>query len=109
MCAVRCDASHCCPCNVDLVGNTAAGSPGDSLLYRILLDSFNDAVSVGNGAKNFSGSIATCLQSIGQPMPHDSSVVPVMDMGTTVKALRKHLGGTYDYALHCWGCCMHRP
>ena len=94
MCAVRRGASHCRPCNIDLVGNTAAGSPGELLVHRILLDNLNDdAVSIGHGAKDFSGSIATCLQSIGQPVPHDSSVIPVMEIGTTVEAFRQHLCG----------------
>ncbi len=106
MCAVCCDASHCCPCNIDLVGNTAAGSPGGSLSHSILLDNLSDAVYVRHGVKNFSGSIATCLQSIAQPMPDDSSVVPGMDICTTVKALSKHLGGTYDYVLH-FACTDH--
>ena len=42
-----------CPRSIDLVENTAAGSSGESLLYRILLDNLNDAVSVGHGAKIF--------------------------------------------------------
>ena len=54
-----------------------------------------------NGAKNFSGSIATCLQSVGQPMPLDRGAVPVLEVGTIVEALRRHLGGTHDYSLHC--------
>ncbi len=33
----------------------------------ILLDNLDDAFSVRNGAQNFSGSIAACLQSVGQP------------------------------------------
>jgi len=66
-----------------------------------LLDNLDDAFSIWGGAKNFSGSIATCLQSIGQPMPHDRGVIPVVEVGTIVKALRQHLGGTHDYALHC--------
>jgi len=66
-----------------------------------LLDNLDDAFSVGNGAKNFSGSIATCLQSIGQPMPHDRGVIPVLEVGTIVQALHQYLGGTHDYALHC--------
>ncbi len=32
-------------------------------------------------------------------MPHDSSVVPSVDICTSVKALSKHMGGTYDYIL----------
>jgi len=34
-------------------------------------------------------------------MPHAGGIVPVMEVGTIVKALRQHLGGTHDYALHC--------
>ncbi len=33
-------------------------------------------------------------------MPHAGGIVPVMEVGTIVKALRQHLGGTHDYALH---------
>ncbi len=44
---------------------------------------------------------ATCLQSIGQPMPHDRGVIPVLEVGAIVKALRQRLGGTLDKALHC--------
>ncbi len=61
----------------------------------------DDAFSVGDGAKNFSGSIATCLQSSGQPMPRDRGVIPVLEVGTIVKAMRQHLGGTHDFAMHC--------
>jgi len=39
--------------------------------------------------QELSGSIATCLQSIGQPMPHDRGVIPVPEAGTIVKALRQ--------------------
>ncbi len=49
----------------------------------------------------FSGSIASCLQSIGQPLPHDRGFVPVVEVGAIVKALRQHLDGIHDYALHC--------
>ena len=58
---------------------------------------------IGNGAENFSGSIATCLQSVGQPMPLElgRGAVPILVVGTIVEALRQHLGGTHDYALHC--------
>lgn len=44
--------------------------------------------SVGHGAKNVFGFIAICLQSNGHLLPHDSSIVSVMDIGTTVKAIR---------------------
>lgn len=70
-----------------------------SLSHRILLDNFSDAVYFRHGVKNFSGSRTTCLQSIAQPMPHVSSVVPSVDICTSVKALIKHMGGTYDYIL----------
>jgi len=66
-----------------------------------LLDNLDYAFSVGSGAKKFSGSIATCLQSIGQPMPHDRGVIPILEVGTIVQALRQHIGGTHDYALCC--------
>ncbi len=57
--------------------------------------------AVGSGAKNFSGSIAACLQSVGQPMPLGRDNVPVLEVSTIIEALRQHLGGTHDYALHC--------
>ena len=44
-----------------------AASPVGSLFHMILLDNLHDAFSVENGAKNFSGSTAACLQSVGQP------------------------------------------
>ena len=34
-------------------------------------------------------------------MPHDRGVIPVLEVGTIVKALREHLGGTHDYAMYC--------
>ena len=66
-----------------------------------LLDNLDDAFSVENGAKNFSGSIAACLQSVGQPMPLGRGTVSILEVGTIVEALRQHLGGTHGYALHC--------
>lgn len=36
-------------------------------------------------------------------MPHDSGVIPAMEVGTAVKVLRQHLGSTHDCALHCSG------
>ncbi len=36
-------------------------------------------------------------------MPHDRGVIPVLEVGTIVKALREHLGGTHDYAMYCLG------
>jgi len=66
-----------------------------------LLDNLDDAFAVGNGAKNFSGSIAACLQSVGQPMPFGRGAVPILEIGTIVEALRQHLGGVHDYFLHC--------
>ncbi len=58
-------------------------------------------VLLGNGAKYFSGSTATCLQSVGQPVPSDTGAIHVLKVGAIEKALRQHLGGTHDYALHC--------
>lgn len=55
-------------------------------------------------ARTFSGSIAICLQSVGQPMPSDRGANPVLEAGTIVKPLHQHSVGThasYDYALHC--------
>ncbi len=66
-----------------------------------MLDNLDDAFSVANGAKNFSGSIATCLQSVGQPMPFGRDGVPILEVSTIIEAMRQHLGGTHDYALHC--------
>jgi hypothetical protein len=81
-----------------------------------LLDNLDEAFSVGNGAKNFSGSIATCLQSVGQPVPLGRGAVPILEIGTIIEALRQHLGGTHDYALalsqggpFCLGCFMYIP
>jgi len=81
--------------------NKVAAGPVGLLFHTILLDNLDDAFSAGNGAKNFSGSTAACLQSVGQPMPHDRGVNPVLEVGTIVIALRQRLGGTHDYALHC--------
>ncbi|DBA82196.1 TPA: hypothetical protein ACH3X1_007179 [Trebouxia sp. C0004] len=81
--------------------NKIAASPVGSLFHTILLDNLDDNVSVGNDAKNFSCSIATCLQSVGQPMPVDSGTIPVLEVGTIIEALHQHLGGTHDCALHC--------
>lgn len=81
--------------------NTIAASPVSSLFHTILLDNLNDAFHVGRGAKNFASSVATCLQSVGHLMPHDSSVVPVMEVDALVDALRAHLHGTPDYGMYC--------
>ncbi|DBA82658.1 TPA: hypothetical protein ACH3X1_006901 [Trebouxia sp. C0004] len=58
--------------------NKIAASLVGSLFHTILLDNLDDAFSVGNGAKNFSCSIATCSQSVGQPMRLDSGTIPVL-------------------------------
>ncbi len=81
--------------------NKIAASPSGSLFHTILLDHLDDAVSVGNGAKNFSGSVAACLQSVGhgQSLPFGRGAVPVLEVGTIVEALRQHLCGTHNYAL----------
>ncbi len=84
---------------LQLFRNKVAASPVGLLFHTILPDNLDDAFSVG--AKKFYGSIATYLQSIGQPMPHDRGIIPVLEVGAIVKALRQHLGGTHDYALHC--------
>ncbi|DBA74355.1 TPA: hypothetical protein ACH3X1_011128 [Trebouxia sp. C0004] len=63
--------------------NKIAASPVGSLSHTITLDNLDDAFSVGNGAKNFSCSIATCLQSVGQPMPLDSGTIPVLETNCT--------------------------
>ncbi|DBB02950.1 TPA: hypothetical protein ACH3X1_013546 [Trebouxia sp. C0004] len=34
-------------------------------------------------------------------MPFSGGAVPVLEVGTIIEALRQHLGGTHDYALHC--------
>ncbi len=60
-----------------------------------------DAFSVGNGAKNFSGSIATCLQPVEQPVPLGRVAVPILEVGAIVEALLQHMGSTHEYALHC--------
>jgi len=44
--------------------NKITASPVGSLFHTILLDNIDNAFSAGDSAKNFSGSIATCLQSI---------------------------------------------
>ncbi len=79
--------------------NRLAASPVGSL-FHTMSSKIDDAFSVGRGARNFSGSIAACLQSIGQSMPVYSGIVPNI-VGTVVEALRLHLDGTHDYALHC--------
>ena len=43
-----------------------AASPVGSLFHTVLLDNLDDAFSVENGAKNFSGSIAAC-NLLGSP------------------------------------------
>ena len=73
-----------------------AASPVGSLFHAILLDNFDDAFSVGNGARNCSGSIATCLQSVGQPRPFNTGAIPVLEV-SIVKALLQHLSGTHDH------------
>ena len=65
-------------------------SPVGSLFHTILLDNLDDAVAVGNG---LFGSIASSLQSIGQPMPHNRGFVPVVLHNC--KALRQHLDGIH--------------
>ncbi len=54
----------------------------------MLLDNIDDTFP----AKSFSGSINTCLQSIGQPMamPHDRGVVTVLEVDAIVKGLLQH-------------------
>ena len=52
---------------------------------------------------------SSLLAILGQPVPHESGVIPVREIGTTVKALRQHLCGNYDCVLHCWDRCMHMP
>ena len=81
--------------------NTIAASPVGSLFHTILLDNMHDAFHVRRGAKNFSSSIATCLQSVGHSMPRDRGVIPVMEVAAIIEALREHLRGTHSYALHC--------
>ncbi len=81
--------------------NKIATSHVGSLFHTVLLDNLDDAFSVASGAKNFSGSIATCLQSVGQPMPFGRDGVPILEVSTIIEAMRQHLGGTHDYALHC--------
>ena len=66
------------------VWNQIASGAVGSLFLTILLDNLDNAFSVRNGAKNFSGSIATCLQSVGQPMPFDRGAIPVLEVGTIV-------------------------
>ena len=34
-------------------------------------------------------------------MPFDRDGVPILEVSTIIEALRQHLGGTHDYALHC--------
>ena len=79
--------------------NTIAASPVGS--HTVLLDNIHDAFHVGRGAKNFSSSIATCLQSVGHSMPRDSDVVPIMEVAAVIEALREHLCGIHSHALHC--------
>jgi len=83
--------------------NKIAASPVGSIFHTCLLDNLD-------GAKNFFGSIATCLQSVGQPMPLDRGAIPVLEVGTIVEALRQHLGGAHDNhacKAHPLGCCCH--
>ena len=77
--------------------NTIAARPVGSLFHTILLDNIHDAFHVRRGAKNFSSSIATCLQFVGHSMPRGRGVVPVMEVAAIIEALREHL----RYALHC--------
>ncbi|DBA92262.1 TPA: hypothetical protein ACH3X2_003696 [Trebouxia sp. C0005] len=84
------------------------------LLHRILRDNLNKAVFYRHGAKNFSGFIAHVCSPLGSQCLR----IVVLSLSwrlangnhdTTVEAFCQHLGGSYDYAPHCWGCCMHRP
>ena len=34
-------------------------------------------------------------------MPFGRDGVPILEVSTIIEALRQHLGGTHDYALHC--------
>ena len=79
--------------------NTIAASPVGSLFHTTLLNNIHYDLHVGRGAKNFSSSIATCLQSVGHSMPCDSDVVPVMEVAVIVEALREHLRGAHSHAL----------
>ena len=45
-------------------------------------------------------SIATCLQSVGQPMPLGRGAVPILRLVQLLKPCQR-LGSTNDYALHC--------
>ena len=61
----------------------------------------HDAFHVGRGAKNFSGAVATCVQSVGHAMHHDSNVVPIMEVAAVFEIMREHLRDTHSHALHC--------
>ena len=79
--------------------NTIAANPVGSFFHTIY---FHDAFHVGRGAKNSSGSVATCLQFVGHSMPRDSHVVPFMEVAVIVEALRKNLCGADIHGLHCF-------
>ncbi|DBB02290.1 TPA: hypothetical protein ACH3X3_011308 [Trebouxia sp. C0006] len=66
------------PCGVAQKARVALQSIYDRYLRHIC--------RVKNGAKNFSGSIATCLQSVGQPMPLDRGSIPVLETCWLAKA-----------------------
>ena len=78
----------------------AIAGPVDSMFDTILLDNIHDPCHVGCGAKIFSSSIATCLQSDGHSMPRDSDVVPLMEVAAVIETLRKHLHSTHNHALY---------
>ena len=79
-----------------------ASSSGTQLLlvlsnpiHTILFDNLHDAFHAGRGAQNLSSCIATCLQSVGHSMPHDSGVVAIMEVDAIIEALRKGTHSTY--------------
>lgn len=59
------------------------------LFRKILVDNIGDAFSRGNGAKNpFLAPELLACDPLGSPMPPYRGVIPVLDIGTVVKALR---------------------
>ena len=68
-------------------------------IHTILLDNLHDAFHAGRGAQNLSSCIATCLQSVGHSMPHDSGVVAIMEVDAIIEALRKGTHSTYRVLL----------
>ena len=85
---------HICSCF------QVAASPFELLFHTVLLDNLMMRFLLKMVPEFF---LATCVQSIGQTMPHDKGFSPFLEVGTTVKALRQHLDVPTCTTLHFFG------